>query len=151
MTDLLLGSNNDLIIEDGKLLLVPTKEQLTRQRLLNKLRSFTGTLFTNINYGIDVSLVFEKGTKELLDQNIKSLIASTTGVIRLVEYTSSVSVSRVYTCKFKYEIETGEIVGISGLFVDATGSIPITTESGVWKNGYWDYSGIWNNEEVWGA
>ena len=63
MTDLLLGANNDLVIYNGQLSLIQTQEELIRQRLLNRLRTFTGTLFTNINYGIDVNLIGSKTDK----------------------------------------------------------------------------------------
>lgn len=148
MTDILLGPDGDLFIENGQLKLIDSIEVLTRQRLLNKLRTITGTLFTNINYGIDRNLLFKKGTKDFLDQNIQSLIDNTTGVIRLVEFESSVNLNREYVLTFKYEIETGEIVGIRDLGVSSTGDATIA--SGIWVDGYWDYSGTYEFTEVWG-
>lgn len=148
MTDILLGPDGDLFIENGQLKLIDSIEVLTRQRLLNKLRTITGTLFTNIDYGIDRNLLFKKGTKDFLDQNIQSLIDNTTGVIRLVEFESSVNLNREYVLTFKYEIETGEIIGIRDLGVSSTGDATIA--SGIWVDGYWDYSGTYEFTEVWG-
>ena len=150
MTDLFLGSDNDLFFENGQLVLIKDTEVLVRQRLLNKLRTFTGTLFTNINYGIDTNLIFQKGTKDLLDQHLKTLISNTTGIIALKSFESSVSTDRQYTCKFQYTIETGEIVGISGLAISTTG-VPSVVGVGIWKDGYWDYSGVWDDDEIWGG
>jgi hypothetical protein len=149
MTDILLGTDNDLMLEGGQITLIGTQEVLVRQRILNKLRAFTGTLFTNINYGISTNLVFSLGTKSLLDQEIKNLVINTKGVNRLVSYSSEVSNQRVHTAAFSYEISTGEIVGIAGLYIGPdTGSQ--TPKEGVWSDGVWDYSGYWANEEVWG-
>lgn len=117
MTDILLDSVNDLFISGGQISLITDVETLTRQRLLNKLRTFTNTLFTNVNYGIDVNLVFERGTKALLDQHLKTLISDTEGVVKLVSFSSNVGTNRIYTCQFQYQIETGEIVGIRGIDV----------------------------------
>lgn len=150
MTDILLDSVNDLYLEGGQITLIDTIEVLTRQRLLNKLRTFTNTLFTNINYGVDVNLVFARGTKELLDQHIKTLISETDGVIELLEYESVVGTDRVYRCQWKYKITTGEIVGIRGIDIQRSGGGQVISSKGVWKDGYWDYSGIWDDEEVWG-
>ena len=114
-----------------------------------KLRSFTGTLFTDINYGINVDLVFAKGTKELLDQHLKELIQAEQGIIELVRFESFVDRGRNYHCDFEYKVVDGEIVGIRGLRVG--GSTNATTApAGIWRNGYWDYSGSWSNEEIWG-
>lgn len=151
MTDLALNSVNDLSFFNGDLVLIQTVEELTRQRLLNKLRTFTGTLFTNINYGIDVTLIFEKGTKEFLDQHLKTLIAETPGIEELVEFTSTVGVDRYYRLQFRYKITTGDIVGIKGLTImGGSSSLPVSN-LGIWKDGYWDYSGYWDDEEIWGG
>ena len=148
MTDIRLNSLNDLDLSGGDLALIDNKEELVRQRLLNKLRTFTGTLFTNVLYGIDVDLVFQKDTQGLLDQHLKDLISSTKGIISLVSFTSEVNLKREYTCNFTYEIETGEIVGIAGITLGTKGVVSTT---GIWRDGLWDYSGIWNNDEIWGS
>lgn len=148
MTDLRLNNLNDLDISGGSLSLIDTKEELVRQRLLNRLNTFTGTLFTNINYGIDVDLIFERSTKDLLDQHLKDIISKVQGILSLVSFTSTVSIQRIYLCDFTYKIETGELVGIKGL---SFGSKGLVTTQGVWNNGLWDYSGIWNNDQIWGS
>jgi hypothetical protein len=150
MTDIQLGPDNDLLIVNGQINLIETTEVLVRQRLLNKLRAFTGTLFTNIDYGIRANLVFAKGTQSLLDQDIKALISNTRGVVKLVSYTSSDNPQRTLTVDFEYEIETGEIVGIKGLNVSGSSSEQYG-RGGIWVNGIWDYSGTWDQDEIWGS
>lgn len=148
MTDLLLGPENDLALEGGSLAIIDTKEVLTRQRLLFKLRTFTNTLFTNINFGLDQGLIFKKNTKNLLDQEIKTLIEETEGVIALVSFSSKVGTDRRYVCNFEYSIETGEIVGVNGLVFGSSG---LEAREGVWLNGKWDYTGSWKDDEIWGS
>ena len=150
MTDIYLDHTNDLLLTEGQIFLVEDIEVLVRQRILNKLRAFTGTLFTNINYGVKASLVFAKGTTSLLDQDIKTLIANTEGVVKLVSYTSQVNINRTYTASFEYEIETGEIVGVNNIPI-SSGSVDQMLSLGIWKDGAWDYSTLWDNEEIWGG
>jgi hypothetical protein len=146
-TDLRLNSFNDLDFTGGRLTLITTKEELVRQRLLNKLNSFTGTLFTNINYGLNADLIFNKDTQSLVDQDIRGTITTTEGVIRLISYTSTVGKDRAYRADLSYEIETGEVVSITNLGVGSEGLI---SRKGVWNNGVWDYYGSWDDEEIWG-
>lgn len=149
MSDLLLGPSNDLVIINGQLQLITTVETLTRQRLVNKLRTFTGTLFTNVDYGIDVNLVFERGTQDLLDQHLKTLISDTPGIDEIVEFSSEV-INRVYRCTFRYKIETGEITGVSNLSLSGESS-GAELSNGIWVDGYWDYTGTWDNKDLWGT
>lgn len=150
MTDIYLDHTNDLLLREGQIFLVEDIEVLVRQRILNKLRAFTGTLFTNINYGINASLVFAKGTSSLLDQDIKTLIANTAGVVKLISYTSQVNEQRVYTSSFEYKIETGEIVGVNNVPISG-GILEQALSVGIWKDGVWDYSSLWDDEEIWGG
>lgn len=147
MTDLLLDSENDLVIEGGSFQLITDTPTLIKQRLLNKLSAFTGNLFTNINYGLNQELFFDRGTKSLLDQNIKELISTTKGVISLVSFTSTVLTTRVYQCSFTYSVETGEISGIENLTFGTAG---IVSQDGIWKEGIFQFNGIWDDEEIWG-
>lgn len=148
MTDVKLGTNNDFEIIDGSFSLIQETSELVKQRLLNKLRAFTGTLFTNVDYGVDQTLFFERGTKTLLDQNLKTLISETKGIISLVNFESKVGTDRFYRCSFVYSTEVGEIQGIDGLTLGANGVI---LDEGIWKDGKWVFSGTWQDEEIWGS
>lgn len=151
MSDIQLGPDNDLLLVNGQIYLISKLEDLVRQRILNKLRSFTNTLFTNINYGINSNLVFNKGTQSLLDQEIKSMISETKGVVKLISYSSEVSSDRQYLSNFKYQIDTGVIVSVSKLRI-----VPDTINApnlpyGIWFNGVWDSDGAYSDTEVWGV
>ena len=147
MTDLVLTAANDLEIDNGQLVLINKLEVLTHQRIIFHLRSFTKTLFNDVSFGIDQDLLFAKNTTDLLDQNIKGIVSTTAGVVKLLEFTSKVESDRVYRCTFTYEIESGEIETISQLSFTALG---IIRAKGVWVDGKWDYFAIWDNAEIWG-
>lgn len=147
MSDIKLDSNNDLFLLDGQIVLIEEKEELVRQRLMNRLQTFTNSLWTNRFYGIDVNLLgIRTSNTVLMDREIKLLISQTKGIIRLVEFSSRIGIDRVYRCTFKYQIETGEIIGIKGLNVKRT-LVPIR---GVFYNGYWHYDRRWDTNETWG-
>lgn len=111
MTDLVLGDDNDLLVINGQLQLFQTKEGFIRQRLMISLNTFTNTWFENINFGINQNLIFAKGTQDLLDQDIKTIITGTDGVIKLLTYTSTVdTITRIYTAAFSYETAEGVIL-----------------------------------------
>lgn len=149
MTDILLDSSNDLSIVDGGLELIDTTEVLIRQKLLNRLRSFTDTLFTNINYGINSRVAFGKNTQDALTQNIKTVVSTTRGVVRLVSFSSTVGEDRIYRARFTYEISTGVISGLD-IPIGSPQIVPEPTV-GIWQNGTWTFNSLWDNEEVWGV
>lgn len=146
MTDILLDNLYDLDTSDGQIYLIDSVEKLTLQRLNNKLRAFTNTLWTNINYGIDVSLVFKRGTKELLDGNIQRLISETKGITEIISFQSEVGVDRKYVLNFECRIETGEILGIKGITFGRSAA-----DYGVWFNGKFMFNGTWFATEIWGS
>lgn len=150
MTDIQLNPQNDFDIRDGQLFLVQDREALVRQRLLNRLRSFTGTLFTNINYGLNSDLVGARATRDALAQNIKTLITTTPDIVRLVSYTDRVDpVTRTYTAEFTAETVTGDIVGIGDIPVG--GTIPATEQRlRIWRDGVWQDGGFWHDDSIWG-
>jgi hypothetical protein len=148
MTDLVLGNDNDLLVIGGKLQIFDKKEEFIRQRLMISLNTFTNTWFENINFGINQNLIFAKGTQGLLDQDIKTIITETDGVIKILSYSSIVDpITRVYTMTFSYETQEGDIVSLTGVTLGGSPNTkPIFN-----ANGYWDYSGTWGDEEVWGG
>lgn len=148
MTDLLINSNGDLDLQNGQLVLVPTTEQLTQQRLKVSLSTFTGTWFANQNFGIDSSLIFEKGSKGFLDEDIKSIVSSTEGVLRLVSYSSTVDTqTRKMVVNFKYEVA---IINLDSSIAGVGTGGETTTVSSIFQFGVWYNNGTWDHEMVWG-
>lgn len=125
MTDLVLGNDNDLLVINGQLQIFQTKEEFIRQRIMISLNTFTNTWFENINFGINQNLLFAKGTQDLLDQDIKTIISNTRGVINLTSYSSSVDpITRRYTATFSYQTEEGGITEVRQLpFGDTTETV----------------------------
>ena len=148
MTDLALNTENDLLVVNGQLSLLTTQESFIRQRIMISLNTFTKTWFENQNFGINQELIFEKGTQSLLDQDIRTIVTETSGVQKILDFTSTVSPARRYTCDFTYITDTGEIVVNKNISIGGEGVI---TTVGIWTNGYWDYLGVWDDEEVWGS
>ena len=146
MTDLVLGDDNDLLVINGQLQIFQTKEEFIRQRIMISLNTFTNTWFENINFGINQNLIFAKGTQDLLDQDIKTIITETDGVLKLLSYSSKVDpITRIYTMTFSYETEEGLIVNLTGVTIGGPPNLkPIFNE-----NGYWDYGGTWVDGFVW--
>lgn len=151
MADIQLNSQNDFDIRGGQLYLTQTRQNLVQQRLLNRLRSFTGTLFTNINYGLNSNLVGARATQDALAQNIKKLITTTPDIIRLVSYSDRIdTATRTYFATFTAETVTGEIVGIGDIPVGST-LPPKESVLRIWRDGVWHYDGVWHDDSIWGT
>jgi len=146
MTDLALNTENDLLVVNGQLVLLATQEELTRQRLMISLNTFTKTWFENQNFGINQELIFEKGTQGLLDQDVKTIITETTGVVKLLEFISRVDTDRVYRNDFTYLTEEGDIVSVANVSFGGNG---LLSTVGIFENGVWNYLGIWDDEAIW--
>ena len=151
MSDIMLDEYNDILIVGGDIVLITTKERMTYQRLLNKLRTFTGGLWTNENYGVDKNLLFKRTSKEIMDNHYASLIINTKGITELVELVSDLNPStRRYSLTFKAKTEYGDIIGLKDLEVDREGQYT-PTPIGIWHNGRWLYGGLYSNSEIWGS
>jgi len=147
MTDLALDDDNDLLVFNGQLVLLTKVEEVVRQRIMISLKTSTNTWFENKNFGINADLLFTKGTKELLDQDIKTIVSETAGVIRVLSFVSNVDKSsRIYRCNFVYETETGEITSITNV---TFGNAGLLSTTGIFVNGVWNYDGIWTDEFIW--
>lgn len=146
MTDLALSTENDLLVVNGQLVLLSTQEELTRQRLMISLNTFTKTWFENQNFGINQELIFQKGTQGLLDQDVKTIITETTGVVKLLEFVSRIDTDRVYRNDFTYLTEEGDIVSVANVSFSGNG---LLNTVGIFEGGVWNYLGIWDDEAIW--
>ena len=150
MSDIMLNDDNDILIVGGDIVLISTKERMVYQRLLNKLRTFTHSLWTNINYGVDRNLIFKRTPKYVLDNHYSSLIINTQGVSEIIELESEINpATRVYSLTFKVRTENGSILGIKSL--SSTGGDKKQDILGIWVNGRWVSYGMWDNNEIWGS
>ena len=149
MTDILMNEHNDVHIQEGQILLVAHKEVLVKQRLLNRLRTFSNTYWVDRNYGLNVNLFFVKGSKVLLDKHLQKVISDTEGIEELLSFESEVNpVTRIYTCKFSYKVETGAITSVKDMPIYGDS---VSDATGIWREGIWHHEGIWDNEEIWGS
>lgn len=148
MTDIALDTNHDLLIVNGDIRLLPSKELVVLQKIKTKLLTFTGTLWNNIEYGINSDLVFRRGGTEMLDAEITMLLLEIEDVIKVIEFSSSVR-DRIYTCSFKLDVTTGAIIDIDGFALDK--SYFSGVDYNIWKDGKWQHSGSWLGTEIWGS
>ena len=89
-------------------------EELTRQRLQITLSMFRGEWFADTNFGVPYfQSVFGKNTLFEVDAIIKSQIRSVEGVIKILEFNSSLDKQiRKYTATFSVLSDQGTIENI---------------------------------------
>lgn len=118
MTDILLNNTTwDVVIQDGDLVVIPTKEEEARQSTLITLRTYRGEWFKNIVYGIPwlsnenntIQLLGSKD-KPLFDSYLKEGMLNSPEILSIISYESSVEAgSGVFTVKAVLQTEVGPI------------------------------------------
>ena len=149
MSSLLIDPvTNDIASSGGKLIVAEDSITLTAQYVRNLLKSFTGTLFTNINYGVEERFLTEITDISELDQHIKGLILSVPGVLSIKTFSSSIdSGTGGYSCDFQAVTEENEVFEINlPLGVNNT-----LISEGVWYEGVMNPWGVLIEDEVIGS
>jgi hypothetical protein len=105
MMDFKLGSDGDLIFEDGKFSLLTTIQEAVRQRTQISLQTFLGEYFLNIAVGLPYrQQIFNKGLSKLeVDALFIREISRDADVIQVVDFNST-QVGRAYS--LNYEVLT---------------------------------------------
>ncbi len=113
MIDFKVNANNELVFQDGQLLIVSDLEAV-QQGLRQKLHHIKGEYFLDKFYGLDFFYVItnKKVSKESVDAHIKKQILDYPGVISITGYTSVLNKTTRHL-----EINIKEIKCISGAFV----------------------------------
>lgn len=96
--DLKLGVNNDLLIQDGDLILTTTKTEICAQTLGITLKTFRGEWFLNSNFGVPYlqEIVGIARKKETVDKIFLAQIANNVYVDNIDSYTSSFDLNERY-------------------------------------------------------
>jgi len=113
VTDFLIGTDGDLVIEDFTIQLTPDLTESIKQRILIRLKTFKGEYFLDTNFGTPYyQQVFVKGiSKGVVDSIFKSVINETPGVVNVISYSSVLNpISRTYTADFGALLDTGEVI-----------------------------------------
>lgn len=89
--DLKLGTNNDLILTGGDLVLTTTKTEIAAQTLGITLKTYRGEWFLNSNFGVPYlqEIVGVAKKKEVVDRIFLAEISNNTYVDNINSYTSS--------------------------------------------------------------
>ena len=102
--DLLLDlSSGDAVFVKGTTSVVREAGANVAQRLYIMLRTFMGEWYLNIEHGVPYfqSILGQKNTKQAIDLIFQQKILEEEGVQEVLEFTSSLSVARVYSMSFK--------------------------------------------------
>lgn len=118
-------STHDILITNGRIELIQTEEDSTRQRLKIALLLFKGEWFRNINAGVpylkndnNPIQLLGKSTKALLDLELQKVISQTHGVVRIVDYSSSEDkITRKVNVSFSVQTLSGEVVSINDITI----------------------------------
>lgn len=104
----------DVVFENGKTLVVSEAGKNVAQRLHIMLHTFAGEWYLNTEYGIPYfqSILGKKVSRQAIDLIFQQRILSEDGVQEIVEFTSNLSNSRVYTMSFKVRAE-GLVVALN--------------------------------------
>ena len=83
-----LDSDNDWTFGSGKQNYLTDIDAL-KQNIVTRLKSWKGNCFFDITAGVDWNNYLDIGTKSLLDMDIKRVILQSTGVLKIVDYSST--------------------------------------------------------------
>jgi hypothetical protein len=104
MIDFKLGSNGDILIENGKFVLLSTIQEAVRQRLQTVFRTYQGEWFLNTTYGMPYrQQIIGKGLSKVeRDALYISKINEDPDVQRIVYFNSSDNrINRIYDVQFE--------------------------------------------------
>lgn len=115
MTDIILTSEHDLLIQQGDISLFSSIEELTVQKVKIRLLNYRGEWFRDINTGVPYlqSILGKKNTKAATDIILKNVIIGTDNIAAIQSYTSTINTER------KLEVSFSAIM-VSGGSIDNT-------------------------------
>lgn len=107
--DLLLDNSNDLVFINGKCPVTRDLAESTIQRLKIKLNTFYGEWFLNTEYGVPYyEEIFGKNRlKSTIDSIFQEQILEDENVIKILEFSSSISADRRYSLTFRIQVVDG--------------------------------------------
>jgi hypothetical protein len=93
------GPGGDYVFGNSTLFLVDTPEAVA-QAVMTRLRLYAGEWFLDLREGLDLNMVLGYGTQVTRDREVQQRIIETTGVLRIVSYSSNVESNRTFrvTC-----------------------------------------------------
>lgn len=127
---------NDLVYQDGTLVLTKNKPELLRQRLNDVFKTWTGEWFNNTVFGaIDRQFLFAHGvTKAEIDAFFQSIVLSYDEVLFIDSWESELDpISRSYDLKYVVKTDYGVVSGFTttsrpDIEIDYTQVMPPSTD-----------------------
>lgn len=113
MSDLRIDENNELVLENGDLVLTTTELDNITQHLRQRLRVFKGEWYLDRTLGLPYfKTILVKNPNSLLVATVyKEAILGTPGITRLNKYNQAFNrEKRTLTITFEATISTGEII-----------------------------------------
>jgi hypothetical protein len=115
--DLLLHRNPDsptgydMDFTNGECLTTGDLVDVVTQRLYIMLKTFEGEWFLNVQHGVPYERILgQKVRKSMVDMILQDKILQESGVKSIEYFESSLdNPTRVYSCKFKVRVDTGEV------------------------------------------
>lgn len=113
MSDILLQNTGDIDLTEGRLSLITTEQELTRQRLLITLRTYKGEWYLDLSLGIPYfQRILRRGSKTVADTIFKSAINADDNVLSINSFSSTLNSAGVYSLAFQVTTTSGEIVTV---------------------------------------
>lgn len=96
-------TNGDCVFVNGETTVISEPGQNVAQRLYIMLRTFAGEWYLNTDHGIPYfqSILGQKTTAQAIDLIFQQKILAEQGVQEIVEFSSNLNPSRLYSMKFK--------------------------------------------------
>lgn len=113
MSDIKLQNNGDIDLTEGRLSLLTTEQELTRQRLLINLKTYRGEWYLDLSEGIPYfQRILQRGSKTVADTIFKSAINDDDNVLSINSFTSTLNSAGIYSLSFQVTTTSGEIVTV---------------------------------------
>lgn len=113
--DLLLDrQEHDLVFINGTCPTTGDMIDVVIQRLYILLRTFQGEWFLNVEHGIPwlENILGQKISKSTADMILQEKIAQEMGVKQVIDFKSTLTPQRTYSCSFRVKAVTGETSGV---------------------------------------
>ena len=113
--DLLLTDKHDIDFVNGKVPTTSNLPQSVAQRLKVKLSTFRGEWFGDTAVGIDYfgSVFGKRRRKETVDLIMQTAILEDPDVIRIISFSSEITVGRAYNMTFSVQITDGSVATVA--------------------------------------
>jgi len=109
--DIKLNSSGDVSFDNGESSVTSIGAEDLAQRISIRLKTFQGEWFMDNTLGVDWwGRVFGKNrSKTAVDVIIQDAILQERDALQIIDYTSSISSSRVFSCTFRVRTENGAV------------------------------------------